>query len=703
MDPHRLALPVGFQIDHFRIDGVLGKGGFGITYLAVDLQLGKRVAIKELLPDTIATRIKGLTVAPHSAGMQESWEWARERFLEEARTLATFSHPAIVGVHRLIEANGTVYMVMDYVEGESYEARLKRIGTEPDQASLMAVIGPILSGLEEVHAHGLLHRDIKPENILIDRRGQPILIDFGSARESVGKTMTMTSIVTHGYSPIEQYQTKGRMGPWTDIYAIAAVMCRAITGEKPPVATDRLVADDFGWLSQLNVTAFSLEFRRAIDRGLAIRTENRPTSLREWHSLVESGREPQPNREQKIRAQKSEPSAHPYGPPPPAWYTGKIDAPKETTARQEKEVNTGNKTILVAALAALVVISFVLDALDQKKEPDAAIAPDTRAIDAVNATGTMTPEATGPWSDFAEPEEEEPDPLGGTTQDALLKSADQLYKEAEELMSVDLDSGRELLMRSAEAGSAEAQNRLGEIFENADSNPSTAAEWYRKAAEQGYAIAQWNLGAMYQNGSGVAKDLTEAVTWYRKSADQGNRVAQYNLAIMHATGAGVDQSFADAAKWFEEAAERGHFDAKVRLARLTAAGQGVPKDLERAMVLIREALADGAGEAEDAFDQIWTQMNSTEAAVGKGLSLETITQLFVKAEEYLAHFDSTPRDIRDAQIYLRERSKSALEALQDLKLASNKLSRMAQTTAVAESLKYSRDLEKAIKDMTEGM
>ena len=276
MDPHHLALPVGFQIEHFRIEAVLGKGGFGITYLAVDLQLGKRVAIKELLPDTIATRVEGLTVVPHSHGMQENWEWARERFLEEARILATFSHPAIVGVHRLIEANGTVYMVMDYVEGESYEARLQRIGTEPDQASLMAVIGPILSGLEEVHAHGLLHRDIKPENILIDKRGQPILIDFGSARESVGKTMTMTSIVTHGYSPIEQYQTKGRMGPWTDIYALAAVMCRAIAGQKPPEAPDRIVEDEFVWLSYRDLPGFSATFSQSVDWALRVRPEERP-------------------------------------------------------------------------------------------------------------------------------------------------------------------------------------------------------------------------------------------------------------------------------------------------------------------------------------------------------------------------------------------------------------------------------------------
>jgi len=413
-ESHRLALPVGSQIEHFCIEGVLGKGGFGITYLAADARLGKRVAIKELLPDTIATRAERNSVVPHSSGMQQDWEWARERFLEEARALAAFSHPAIVGVHRLIEANGTVYMVMDYVEGESYEARLQRIGTEPDQASLMAVVSPILSGLDEVHAHGLLHRDIKPENILIDKRGQPVLIDFGSARESVGKTMTMTSIVTHGYSPIEQYQTKGRMGPWTDIYAIAAVMCRAITGEKPPVASDRIVQDDFEWLNQRAVPSFTASFRKAIDVALCVRGEDRPPSIGAWRHQLFS----------------TEASSPPHGQVPPKRSGDSNDtsaAPRATSRGVSSDQSghfaddapadgritdglRGKRPIPLAFLTGAATIFLLLFALSlltgpkrKASEPRVAeAAPHTTShspddFELVEVAPPQTPESEGTW------------------------------------------------------------------------------------------------------------------------------------------------------------------------------------------------------------------------------------------------------------------------------------------------------------------
>ena len=178
---------------------------------------------------------------------------------------------------------------MDCIEGESYETRLRRIGREPDQASLMAVIEPLLDGLQEVHAAGLLHRDIKPENILFDKRGHPILIDFGAARSSVGATMTMTSIVTHGYSPFEQYQTKGKMGPWTDIYAVGAVMYRAISGNKPPVAADRMARDEYMSLaSSIQHEGYSSALLLAVDSALSVFGENRPQSVAEWRSRFDA-------------------------------------------------------------------------------------------------------------------------------------------------------------------------------------------------------------------------------------------------------------------------------------------------------------------------------------------------------------------------------------------------------------------------------
>jgi formylglycine-generating enzyme required for sulfatase activity len=148
----------------------------------------------------------------------------------------------------------------------------------------MRVIGQLLDGLREVHAAGLLHRDIKPENILFDKRGNPVLIDFGAARATVGATMTMTSIVTHGYSPIEQYQTKGKMGPWTDIYAMAAVMCRAITGQKPPVAAERVEEDEYRKLAErFDLSGFSGDLLRAVDRGLETKSKDRPQTISEWN------------------------------------------------------------------------------------------------------------------------------------------------------------------------------------------------------------------------------------------------------------------------------------------------------------------------------------------------------------------------------------------------------------------------------------
>lgn len=286
---HALALPPGYRLDGLEFAGVIGQGGFGITYSAVEISVGRRVAVKELLPESIATRLGGSTVQPLGSGRKDDWEWARQRFLEEACMLARFSHPAIVGVQRLIEANGTVYVVMDFIEGESLGQRWNRIGREESEKSLMELMGPLLDGIEEIHAQGLLHRDIKPDNVLVNHRGQSVLIDFGSAREAVGhRTVSMTSIVSHGYSPIEQYQTRGRMGPWTDIYALGAVMYRGITGEKPPMAADRILDDDYQSLITRGFDKFGVTVLGGIDWALRTRPEERPRTVKQWREVLTS-------------------------------------------------------------------------------------------------------------------------------------------------------------------------------------------------------------------------------------------------------------------------------------------------------------------------------------------------------------------------------------------------------------------------------
>src|ERR1043166_7644222 len=196
------ALPSGYALQEYRIERLLGAGGFGLTYLAIDTNLNLRVAIKEYLPSDIAIRNPDHSVAPNSSPVAEDFMWGKRRFLDESRTIASFRHPNIVRVMRFFEAKGSAYMVMEYVEGDALPDWIKPRRPLPE-AQVMAIAGPLLEGLQVVHNAGYLHRDIKPGNIYIRYDGSPVLLDFGSARQSSDGD-ALTAIVTPGYAPFEQ-------------------------------------------------------------------------------------------------------------------------------------------------------------------------------------------------------------------------------------------------------------------------------------------------------------------------------------------------------------------------------------------------------------------------------------------------------------------------------------------------------------------
>lgn len=230
------------SVAEYVIESVLGHGGFGITYLARDNTLRAEVAIKEYLPHDIAVRDpKTQVVMPQLSNEAiRDYQWGLKQFVKEARALARFKHPNIVRVLRFFEANGTAYMVMEYEQGETLAQHLKKHGQRLDESSLLRIVMPILNGLHAVHEADLLHLDIKPENIYLGRDGNPMLIDFGSARQalsSIGASVKIT--LTHGYAPPEQYPDKGKLGPWSDFYALGATMYRCITGKRPDDALER--------------------------------------------------------------------------------------------------------------------------------------------------------------------------------------------------------------------------------------------------------------------------------------------------------------------------------------------------------------------------------------------------------------------------------------------------------------------------------
>lgn len=282
-------LPNGTILRDYKIQNVLGTGGFGITYLATHIHLHNKVAIKEYMPQEFSRRTDDLSITPFSQPKhQEFFQYGLDRFLHEARDLVRFSHPNIIGASNYFEANGTAYIVMEYAKGYTFEKWLCSLKHPPAEKELKDIFLPLLDGLREVHKHDLLHRDIKPENIYLQEEGSPLLIDFGAARNALGtRSRSLGVVISHGYSPKEQYAAAGHQGAWTDVYSVGACIRRAISGQIPPESTIRADDIDNGESDPLTPAVqffkgkYSPEFLSTVDWCMALSSRNRPQSVLE--------------------------------------------------------------------------------------------------------------------------------------------------------------------------------------------------------------------------------------------------------------------------------------------------------------------------------------------------------------------------------------------------------------------------------------
>ncbi|MBK8508917.1 MAG: serine/threonine protein kinase [Candidatus Competibacteraceae bacterium] len=279
------ALPRGFNLHRYQIEKVLGAGGFGITYRAIHEALENQVAIKEYFPAEWAYRDhNGTTVRanaqgqiPARSGEPACYDWGLQRFLDEAKILVQINHPCVVRVRDYFTANGSAYIVMEYEDGESLSSLLQRGGILPE-SELRHLLDDVMPALDAVHGQGYLHRDLKPSNLYIRSSDTRVmLIDFGAARQALGRrTRSVTSVVTPGYSPIEQYVTVGEdYGPWTDIYALGAVLYRCITGAPPIEAPGRVLKDPVQPAVECGAGLYSRGLLKVADRALAVRPEER--------------------------------------------------------------------------------------------------------------------------------------------------------------------------------------------------------------------------------------------------------------------------------------------------------------------------------------------------------------------------------------------------------------------------------------------
>ena len=609
----RTALPVGTVVNGvYSIEAEVGHGGFGIVCKACHREIGLLVAIKEYFPIELAVRANG-AVHPRNAGCQGHFDDGLWRFLEEAKQLIEFEDCRnVVSCRDFFRGNGTAYMVMEFEDGMPLSELLvarEAEGRPFDEAEMLAVMVPLLEGLEAVHAAGVLHRDIKPSNIIIRQTAsheyeRPVLIDFGAAKVSVAEHSKSFAPYTDGYAAIEQVG-EGSLGPWTDLYAVGAVMWRIVAGgnamykrPNPVKVESRAGQMAQGWhdplsrAQEVGAGRFSDEILGAVDKCLKLHQSDRVQDCADLLGLLRLAQGPPVASQPAVRDR--------YGEDPIS---------KTSLSKLEQLLKTGSSPVhwMWAGLGiATVVVLMAFFAMPERAEEE---------LDAVEQFNRGRAYALGE----------------GAEQDDA--EAAQWYR------------------RAAEQGHAEAQEALGTMYlrgEGVEQDDVEAARWCRRAAEQGHVMAIFDLCLMYGVGRGVEQDDAEAerwyrrfavhpnslmssvrdveldysepVRWWRRAAKKGHAEAQWVMGRLYLQAELVEQDDAEAAQWYRRAAEQGHAEAQQDLGLVYIGGRGVPANRVLAHMWLNISGANGFDSSRSMRQLLEPKMSAAELSRAQELA-----------------------------------------------------------------------------------
>ena len=544
----------------YRIERVLGQGGFGITYLATQVSSNRQVAIKELFLNGVNERV-GNSVRVSNSVNDSLFEKQKEKFKKEAKRIMSLDNEHIVKVYDLFEENNTVYYVMDYLEGESLASRMKREGHPLTESEVMDILPQLLDALSEIHKFQIWHLDIKPANImLIDKT--VVLIDFGASKQITPSEMTSTALYfTPGYAPAEQTgMLFNQFGPWTDLYAVGATIFNLLTGKSP---------------LEFDIEEFKEDDLPESNLGLMYKMIN-------WMM--------QPRR--KDRPQKAEDVKQKY-------YADFVSIGVVSILKEifNKEIvkTIGEDIDIVKDLGATQVqIDTFKKEVNEVFGVDLEGCPMTHDFVAVTIlqqlgwlfdignenSEEVTEEEVDEWNNLVE---EQNKILENRNEETVVSGGGKVdnnmtVEEMVSLINSDNQKGLETVRGIANSGNADAQLLVGIMYHMGiagEEHQSDAAYYFRMAAEQGLASAQTNLGKCYLAGDGVPEDDKKAFEWFEKAASQGDAEGQFQLGRCYEEAWGTEKIENLAYQYYSKSANQGYANAQIQVGFCYLDGIGV--------------------------------------------------------------------------------------------------------------------------------